>query len=235
MTIDPLLKYAIENEDVSKRLVDVSMMPKSKWNLDEAHDYYIEFVQAANAGSCFAMCICARFCRLGIGVKASESSAIEWGKKAANEKFAPGYFEIGFCYEHGVGVEVDQEQAFKFYTESASAGYAYAATYLAAKLHDGNLGFRDIKKAIMYAELGYEYGDATAPLVLGGWYENGNGVDKNLDVALMWYKRASEMGSFLASERLHSAYMYGELGLMADKIKAKKYLDLFESQTEMMA
>jgi TPR repeat protein len=68
--------------------------------------------------------------------------------------------------------------------------------------------------------------------VLGGWYENGDGIEKNESAAVMWYERASKLGSFLASERLHSAYLYGELGLVVNKITAKKYLDLFESQTE---
>jgi TPR repeat protein len=234
MIIDPLLKYAIEHEGVSKRLADISMMPKTKWNSEEAHNYYIELVQAADAGSGLAMCQCARFCRLGIGVKASGLSALEWGKKAADRDYAPGFFEIALCYERGIGVEIDQAKAVKYHEKSASAGYSYAATHLAAKLHDGSLGSKNYEKSIFYAKLGYEHGDATAPLMLGGWYENGDGIYKNKEAAVVWYERASKLGSFLASERLHRAYMNGELGLVPNKVKAKKYLELFESQTEVI-
>ncbi|MCU7809333.1 MAG: sel1 repeat family protein [Candidatus Thiodiazotropha sp. (ex Semelilucina semeliformis)] len=234
MITDPLLKYAVQHEDVSKRLFDISMMSKTKWNSVEAQNYHAEVEQAATAGSGLAMCLCARFCRLGIGVKISGAEAMEWGKKAANQGFAPGYFEIGSCYEHGVGVEVDHKKATEYYEESASAGYGFAATQLAAKLHDGGLGDKHIEKALMYAQLGYKYGDATAPLILGGWYENGDGIEKNESAAVMWYERGSELGSFLASERLHSAYLYGELGLLINKSKAKKYLDLFELQTNLI-
>lgn len=234
MMTDPLLKYAVQHEDVSRRLFDISMMSKKKWNSVEAQNYYHEVEQAAIAGSGLAMCLCARFCRLGIGVKISGASAIEWGKKAANRGFAPGYFEIGSCYEHGIGVKVDHKRATEYYEESASAGYGYAATHLAAKLHDGNLGDKCIEKALMYAQLAYKYEDATAPLILGGWYESGDGIEKNENVAVMWYERASELGSFLASERLHSAYLYGELGLLVNKSKAQEYLDLFEAQTNLI-
>jgi hypothetical protein len=232
---DSLLKYAIEHEVVSKRLIEIYELPKTSWSPVEAHEYYMEFKHAADERSGFAMCVCAWFCRIGLGVTSSGLAAIEWGEKAAKESFAPGYFEIGCCYEEGLDVKKDLLKAQACFKDSAHAGYGYAATYLAQKYHDGSLGCMDIDQALSYAKLGYQHGDSTAPLLLGGWYENGDGVLQSDENAVYWYERASELNCFLASERLHRAYEFGEFGLVVDKIKAKKYLDLFESQTEMMA
>ena len=60
-------------------------------------------------------------------------------------------------------------------------------------------------------------------MLLGGWYENGDGVPQSDENAVYWYERASELGCFLASERLHRAYKYGELTLVADETLAKKF------------
>ncbi|MCG7905008.1 MAG: sel1 repeat family protein [Candidatus Thiodiazotropha taylori] len=230
MVDDPLLKYAVEHEEVSQRLIEICEMPKTSLSSDEAHSCYMELKQAADNGSGLAMCLCALFCRIGLVDSISSAKAIEWGRKAASKLFAPGFFDIGYCYEHGIGAEIDFVEALNCYKESVSAGYGYAAAYLAAKYHDGGLGERDVEKAIYYAELGYEYGDSTAPLLLGGWFENGDGIRKSEGNAVTWYERASELGSFLATDRLQSAYEHGELGLVINKSKAKKYSDLFESQ-----
>lgn len=231
MIFDPLLKYAVEHENVSQRLIDICNLPKTTWSSEEAYGYYLEFQHAAESGSGFAMCMCARFCYTGWGVPISGQAAIEWGERAAKKSFAPGYFEIGYCYENGVDVEADLSKAQDLFEKSATAGYGYAATYLAAKYHDGSLTTRDIDKAWSYAQLGYKLRDSTAPLLLAGWYENGDGTPESFKDALLWYERASELGEFLASERLRKAYKHGELGLAVDEVKAQRYLDLFESQT----
>lgn len=230
MIFDPLLKYAIEHEIVEQRLIDICKLPKTTWSSDDAHRYYLEFEHAADGGSGLAMCMCAQFCRAGRGVAVSGLTAIKWGRKACEKSFAPGCFEVGYCYEHGIGVETDLLKARTCFQEAAYAGYGYAATYLAAKYHDGKLGVRDIDQAINYAKLGHKHGDPTAPLLLAGWYENGEAVPRDAEKSVYWYKQASELGSFLASERLSSAYNHGELGLVANKETAEKYSAIFESQ-----
>ena len=231
MISDSLLKYAVEHEKVSKELIDIYQMPKNAWSQTEAVNYYTKVKQAADEGSGFAMYMCAWFCRIGLGVPRSGLAAIEWGEKAGKNSFVPGYFEIGCCYEEGLDVEANILKAQAYFKDSASGGYGYAATYLATKYHDGTFGCKDIKQALHYAELGYKDGDSTAALLLGGWYEQGDGVPQSNEKAVSWYERASELGCFLASERLHRAYKWGELGLVADKTLAKKYLERFENQT----
>lgn len=59
---------------------------------------------------------------------------------------------------------------------------------------------------------------------LGILYEDGLGVEKNLDRALSYYHRAHTNGSRKASFRLGVLYLYGTDGLQADRVQGRRYL-----------
>jgi TPR repeat protein len=80
--------------------------------------------------------------------------------------------------------------------------------------------------------LAYEQGESLGALNLGHWFESGEGVTKNLPTSVLWYERASDLGNFFATHRLHMAYMAGDLGLPRDESSAKRYEDLLFQQTE---
>ena len=52
-------------------------------------------------------------------------------KEAANEGFARAQFNLGMCYEHGVGVEQDMAQAVEWYEKSAAQDEAWAFNNMA--------------------------------------------------------------------------------------------------------
>ncbi len=228
MSFDPLLTYAFKHESVEQRLVDIFEMEKVSWTSAEVERYFTELKTYADAGSGAAMCLCARLCRGGLKLRCTGPTSIEWGQMAVGLGFAPGYFEVGCCYEIGIDVPKSLETARNWFEKSARKGYGYAATHLASGCHDGTYGDVDAIKAVEYAELGFRLGDPNAALMLGGWYEDGNGVIRNLKEAVAWYKRSCDTGGFLACERLHRAYSWGELGLSVDKGLAAKYYKDFE-------
>lgn len=228
--IDPTLAYALEHDPPDPVLQEICQQDTTKWDQATASRNYELFREAAEAGSPFAMCICSRFCRAGWGQKASEERALTWVRESARKGFAPGLFELGSCYEQGVGVPIDLEEARRYYSLAVEGGFGFAGCHLAVMYHSGRFGPPDIIKALQYANLGYQLKDAMAPVLLGSWYENGEGVIRNQQEAVLWYRRAAELGNFFASDRLARAYARGELGLPKDAALAKKFESILDSQ-----
>lgn len=67
----------------------------------------------------------------------------------------------------------------------------------------------DIKNALPYLQEDARAGDPEASLALGMLYLNGDGVDRNLAMALGWFQRAARQGSALAAYQLGNAHRLG--------------------------
>lgn len=65
-----------------------------------------------------------------------------------------------------------------------------------------------------------EAGDATAQFILGGMYENADGVDLDLSKAHQWYEKSAAQGYADAQFNLGVMYETGN-GVKADYAKAK--------------
>jgi TPR repeat protein len=227
---DPILRFASSRETIDPALVDICLADKTKWNAAAAKQA-CEIVQvAARAGSAFARCMCFGFSLAGLGQVKSNDSAFQWATGAADVGFPPGNFLLGKCHEEGIGVPIDLERARQYYELAADGGFGFAACHLAALFHSGRLGNANRLRALDYAALAYQLNDPMAPLLLGGWYEEGDSVIRNENEAVLWYTRAAELGNFFACDRLSRAYALGELGLPKDMELAKKYESMFDSQ-----
>lgn len=230
MLVDPALAYATQSGPVPPELVQICHLDKTRWDDATARRSYKTILLAAEAGSPFAMCMCCRFCQAGWGREQSNEEALEWAKKADKAGFAPGCFELGNCYEKGIGVPANIDQACDHYKLAVDRGFGFAACHLASLYHSGRLGKQNNSEAVRYATLAYELKDPASPLLMAGWYEDGDGVIRNEKEAVLWYSRAAELGNFIASNRLSRAYELGELGLPRDSELAKKYRLMFDNQ-----
>lgn len=222
-TYDPVLLYAMANGLATSELIEISRLDKTVTNPVLAKNLYEKAKTAAENGSAFAMYLCSRFCKLGWGCNQSVGDAFAWAERAANQGFAPAYFEIGSYYEEGVGAEIDIDRARKYYESATTAGFGAAASHLAMLYQSGCLWQRDMAKALEYVAIANDLKDSAAPFLAAVWYEEGDGVIRNFKEALAWYQRASELGNFIASNRLSRAYKCGELGLAKDSKLAQKY------------
>lgn len=182
-------------------------------------------VKWAEAGSKLAMCMCAAQMR-SVGGMESGREAIKWARRAAESGYPPGQFELGRCYEDGVGVPRQLDEAIRLYEASADAGYPQGALALALRYHLGQDIPVDSIRAFHYITRAIELGSAYAPFELATWYEQGHGVATDLSLARHWYEVAAEGGSALACLRLSTAYSFGGLGVMPDRSKATKYEEL---------
>lgn len=68
-----------------------------------------------------------------------------------------------------------------------------------------------------------ENGDIRAQYAIGRLFEKGHGVDRNLETAINWYRKAAEHGHPDSEYRISVGYAYG-LGLQRDETEALIWL-----------
>jgi len=62
------------------------------------------------------------------------TQAVIWFRKAAEQENDSAKFQLGFCYEHGLGVEINFAEALKWYGNASKQGNTDAAEKLKALL-----------------------------------------------------------------------------------------------------
>lgn len=231
MTYEPLKEFAQRvGEQVSESDVwavwAVWEQCHTESDPERARQLLVRLLSRAEAGSKLAMCMCAARLRSGQGTLLRYKEAAMWARRAAESGYPPGIFELGRCYEDGVGIPQNLGRAIELYEEAAAAGYAHAALTMAIRYHLGQGVTVDPAKGLDYITRAVELGDAYAPFELATWYEHGSGVQVDLLLARHWYGVAADAGSLLACLRLSTAYSVGELGLKQDVEMARKYEEL---------
>ncbi len=189
-----------------------------------ARQLFEKFRTAAELGSEYAMCVCSRLCRSGVGVELSATESMHWAARAALADFPPGLFERGECLELGVGSQKDVDAALRDYKRSAELGYSFAAYRLALLFHLGDLVPRDDELALKWMLRAEGLGFSAAASDLAIWYETGDGVERSPGEALNWYQKAADRGDPSALMRLGAAYMTGDLGLECDQELGDRYM-----------
>ncbi len=152
----------------------------------------------------------------GTGVDKNYKIAMEWYRKAADQGHAAALYRVGLSYQKGLGVAADREQAITWYKKAVEKGDENAKKAL-AELESGADVSRppsgtpeqgavdDLKQLMAKAE----QGDLGAQNDLGFRYERGQGVEKNLEKAVMWYRKAADAGYALAQNNLGIMYRNG--------------------------
>ncbi len=84
--------------------------------------------QAAEAGDADAMAHLGHMYANGVGVAASNESALDWFDRAARRNHPSGQYGLGYLHLSGYGVPKDAKKAFKYFT-SASEQVRSAAGY----------------------------------------------------------------------------------------------------------
>ena len=142
--------------------------------------------------------------------------------------------DLGYCYQHGEGVETDLEEAVKWYKLAAEAGNAEARNNLGYCYQYGEGVETDLEEAVKWYKLAAEAGNAEARNNLGYCCQFGVGVEIDEQEAVKWYRLAAEQGQAEARNNLGYCYQYG-VGVEIDEQEAVKWYKLAAEQDNNFA
>ena len=150
------------------------------------------------------------------GLRQNYAEAVKWYRNTTRHgSYANGlgFGALGFCYEFGKGVDVDLEEAEKWYTAPDSRGphYPYRTKIreMIRQARDGDaetayrigvafangIGTKlDIPEALKWLRLAAEKDHPGAFFLIGRCYAEGNGIPKDPAEAVAWYRKAAEKG-----------------------------------------
>ncbi|OLE75483.1 MAG: hypothetical protein AUG74_03225 [Bacteroidetes bacterium 13_1_20CM_4_60_6] len=125
---------------------------------------------------------------------ADQGKAADLYQKAADQGYADAQNNLGWLYEHGVGVPKDLGKAAELYQKAADQGYAGAQNNLGWLYANGQGVTKDFGKAAELFRKAADQGNARAQNNLGWLYEYGDGVPMNLGKAEQLYQKAANQG-----------------------------------------
>lgn len=178
-------------------------------------------------------------------------------KQSADQGDMQAQFALGVCFLYGDGVEKNYDMALKYFQLASNQGHISALYALATCYKDGHGVIKDERKAFEYlkkaADKGYEpaineiakykeitplqeaadKGDAQSQLRLAERYMTGNGVVKDLDKAIEYYKKAADQNNITAEYALACYYNEKRNFLIASKYY-KKAADKGDAKSQYM-
>ncbi|TLU61605.1 sel1 repeat family protein [Thalassotalea litorea] len=141
--------------------------------------------------------------------------AIEELKPLVMLGYPPALYQQGVLYEHGFGVQKNQQKAFKLYERAAGRSVPEAQFAVAQMYAEGRGTKKDQKKAFIYTKRAAEKDLAAAQFNLGVMYQNGSGTSQSFHNAAIWYEQAAKRNYALAQFNLALLYFDG-LGVPKD-------------------
>jgi uncharacterized protein len=173
-------------------------------------------------------------------------------------------FQLGDCYERGIGVLHNFVEAVRWYEHAAAGGIVKAMSrlgdiYLSGRLirlggstnangecDPAMLGRNRLRpagvsvpqefaKALHWNRLAAEQGDADAQARLGGQYSAGLGVTANFDEAEKWFLASAEQGCASGEFGLGALKAGAMTGRVADNVKAAAWFEKAAAQGNPLA
>lgn len=178
-------------------------------------------------------------------------NAFHWYSLSANRDFPPAERNLGICYENGHGVQCDEKQSAYWFERAASHGNADSQSEIAERYYVGKGVEKDEARAWEWMEKAIKTAfDTKEPVLLnylGDRHHYGVGMfEQNLDVAAMFYKKASEFGLPLGSLNSAAMILYGEANGTDEELEkflsdaaeaelpmAKTWLDMLHEKKEI--
>ena len=153
-----------------------------------------------------------------------DDKAFYWLNKSAVTENPVSQDQLGLCYVHGVGTNVNKQKAIELFTKAAETGYPMAAQHL-AYTYIFEIGLDEIPTdAKPWIEKEASKGNLEALNFLGNMYNTGKGVAKDQRKAVEIYKDLVNKNYVYGYTNLALCYLHG-YGVEKDAKKAKEYLE----------
>ena len=156
------------------------------------------------------------------GKEQDYTKAVRWYRKSADQGYQFAQYNLGFCYEKGLGVSAQLVEASKWYRKAAEQGHAASQCSLGLCYEFGKGVTKDLEEAVIWYRKAAEQGYATAQCNLAYCYKNGIGLAQDETEAYAWFKKAAEQGHARAQDLLGDCYFYG-LGVEKDFSEAVRW------------
>lgn len=153
-----------------------------------------------------------------LGVEQNFKEAVRWFRLAANQGHQLGQNLLAKSYFYGMGVTQDFAQAKARFKTAAEQGEPEAQFMLASiylDLGDYDELERNPKEAYRWFSRSAQQNYIPAYAALASLYENGFGVEKDLEVARNWYKKSCDQGIYASCEPFK--HIDDELNELAEK------------------
>ncbi|EXX66778.1 Bck1p [Rhizophagus irregularis DAOM 197198w] len=135
--------------------------------------------------------------------------ACHWYQKASENGNKNAQYNLGLCYEKGIGIEKDEIKAFYWYQKSIENGNNNAQ-YNLGLFYENGIGIEKSNfQAFYWYQKAAENNNKNAQYSLGLCYEKGIGIEKNDDKAFHWYQKAAENANKNAQYNLGLYYEKG--------------------------
>jgi len=132
---------------------------------------------------------------------------------------------LGRCYELGLGISQDYQEAARWYAKAADKANARGMVALGI-LYDYGKGVpKDKRKAFGLYSKAASLGDVDAMYFTASAYFEGEGVSQDYHAALEWASKAAARGDWESMLMLGHAHLYG-YGSAIDKAKAARWYKL---------
>ena len=140
-------------------------------------------------------------------------------------------FEVARCYQNGMGVEKNEENAVVWYKKAAEQGNAEAQCALGECYQQAGNAEMAFQQYMVAAR---DYGRPEAQFEVARCYQNGTGVEKNEENAVVWYKKAAEQCDAEAQCALGECY-YQARGVEKDDKEARRWYEAAATQGNVTA
>lgn len=112
--------------------------------------------------------------------------------KKANQGDCSAQFELGVCYENGIGVVMDDECAVEWYRKAAEQGFSKAQNNLGICYENGIGVIEDKNEAVKWYYKSAQQGYMIAQYNLAVCYYWGRGVIEDNEVAMRWLYKSTQ-------------------------------------------
>ena len=157
----------------------------------------------AEAGNMYSQYTLAKLLLDRNGKHYEPETAVDWLKQSAKRGNAIAKYRLGKLFLLGEDVPEDTDEAIRWLTSASDEGYEYAQ-YLLGELYLTDENNRDVLRAIKCFSAAAENGNSYAEYMLGKMYLYGNGVEKDIDLALSYLNLSAEHGNEYAAQLLYN-------------------------------
>lgn len=159
-------------------------------DVDKAKEYYLQAAEKGNGYGCNMLGLIAK-------EEGDISKAFIYYKKGAELKHAYSTFDLGKCYNEGLGTPEDKKAAFDCFQFAADNGIAEAAYSIAGMYVQGIEGVveKNQELSLKYMKIAFDGGERAAARALSTYYMHGIGTPVDLEKASEYAIKGAEMNS----------------------------------------